>query len=217
MGGTFNPVHLGHLRSAEEVTESLDLDRVLLIPAAQPPHKSERELISFAHRWRMLELAVGGNPRFQLSDLEHRRPGKSYSVETLTQLTDQYGPGTELYFLVGLDAFLELPTWKRYRDLFSLCRFVVVARSGHPLDALHSMLRGKISPGYSFDNQEQAFVHPRLFPVYYRQVTVLDISSSRIRELLSLGRSVRYLLPEQVVHYIYQEKLYQSREEVRGL
>jgi nicotinate-nucleotide adenylyltransferase len=106
MGGTFNPVHLGHLRAAEEVAESLQLQQVIFMPAAKPPHKSAVGLVSFDHRWRMLELAVRGNPLFVLSDLEHQRPGKSYSVETLTQLSRQYGEDEELYFVLGLDAFL---------------------------------------------------------------------------------------------------------------
>lgn len=210
MGGTFNPVHLGHLRAAEEVAESFELMRVIFIPAAKPPHKGDGEIIPFIHRWRMLELAVGGNLRFELSDLENQRPGKSYSVETLTQLNGELGE--ELYFVLGLDAFLELPTWKRYRDLFSLCHFVVVTRPGYSSTALNSMLRTQVSERYSFDTKVRGFVHPRFTSVYHREVTLLDISSSRIRGFLASGRSVRYLLPEKVEAYIYQQGLYQSRK-----
>ena len=120
MGGTFNPIHFGHLRAAEEVAESLQLQQVIFIPAAKPPHKSEVGLVSFDHRWHMMELATAGNTLFVLSDLEHQRPGISYSVETLTQLAKDRGGSEELYFILGLDAFLELPTWKRYRELLSL-------------------------------------------------------------------------------------------------
>ena len=208
MGGTFNPVHLGHLRAAEEVAESLKLRQVIFMPAAKPPHKNSVGLVSFAHRWRMLELAVDGNPLFVLSDLEHQRPGKSYSVETLTQLSRQYGGDEELYFVLGLDAFLELPTWKDYRELFNLCHFVVVARPGFAPESLDTMLKTQIGVSYFFDSQIQGYVHPNKYVVYYREITLLDISSSNIRNLLATSRSVRYLMPEKVEHYIRQQGLY---------
>ena len=208
MGGTFNPVHFGHLRAAEEVAESLRLAQVIFMPAAQPPHKSEAGLVSFDHRYRMLELAVAGNPLFAISDLEHQRPGKSYSVETLSQLSTLHCKGEELHFVLGLDAFLELPTWKSYRELFSLCHFVVVARPGYSSKSLEAMLQNQVSHDYSYDDLSGAFIHPSRHTVYYRDVTLLGISSSTIRELLANGRSVRYLLPEQVKTYIYQQGLY---------
>jgi len=211
LGGTFDPVHFGHLRAAEEVADAFDLSTVMFIPAAKPPHKEGRELTSFAHRWRMLELALVGNPRFALSDLENRRPGKSYSVETLTQLLSQLGRDALLYFIVGLDAFLALPTWHRYRDLFSLCHFVVVARPGYSLAQLDDMLHRAVSECYSFDEQVSGFVHPQHRTVYVRQVTLMDISSSKIREYVSRGRSVRYLLPVEVQAYIHEQGLYGRR------
>jgi nicotinate-nucleotide adenylyltransferase len=213
MGGTFNPVHLGHLRAAEEVAESLQLAQVIFMPAAKPPHKSEVGLVPFEHRYRMLELAVARNPLFELSDLEHQRPEKSYSVETLTQLSNQHGKGNELYFVLGLDAFLELPTWKSYRELFSLCHFVVVARPGFSPKSLDAMLQTQVADGYFFDSNVQGYVHPRRFTVYYREVTLLDISSSNIRDRLAKGFSVRYLLPEKVEDYIRKRGLYRNRRE----
>ena len=208
MGGTFNPVHLGHLRAAEEVAESLQLKQLIFIPAAKPPHKSAVGLVSFDHRYRMLELAVSGNPLFVLSDLEHQRPGKSYSVETLTQLSGEYGGDEGLYFVLGLDAFLELPTWKSYRELFNLCHFIVVARPGFTPESLGEMLKTEIDDSYFFDPEVQGYVHPNLYVVYYREITLLDISSSDIRNLLASSRSVRYLLPDKVEHYIRQQGLY---------
>ena len=210
MGGTFNPIHFGHLRAAEEVAESLQLQRVIFIPAAKPPHKSEVGLVSFEHRWHMMVLATAGNQLFVLSDLEHQRPGISYSVETLTQLAKDRGGSEELYFILGLDAFLELPTWKRYRELFSLCHFVVVARPGFSPESLATMLNTQVSDGYSFDFQVQEYHHPSLNTVYYREVTLLDISSSTIRQLLAEGSTVRYLLPKEVEEYIHQHGLYQQ-------
>jgi len=211
LGGTFDPVHFGHLRAAEEVVDAFDLSTVMFIPAAKPPHKEERELTSFTHRWRMLELALVGNPRFALSDLENRRPGKSYSVETLTQLLRQLGQDALLYFIVGLDAFFALPTWHRYRDLFSLCHFVVVARPGYSLAELDDMLHAAVSEDYRFDERVSGFVHPEQRTVYVHQATLMDISSSKIREYVSRGRSVRYLLPVEVETYIHEQGLYGRR------
>ena len=209
MGGTFNPIHFGHLRAAEEVAESLRLEQMIFIPAAKPPHKSEVEVVSFDHRWHMMELAIEGNPLFVLSDLEYQRPGISYSVETLTQLSKERGGSEELYFVLGLDAFLELQTWKSYRELFSLCHFIVVARPGFSPDSLDAMLNTQVSDRYSFDIQLQGYRHPNLHTVYYREVTLLDISSSTIRQLLAEGGTVRYLLPKKVEEYIQQHGLYQ--------
>jgi nicotinate-nucleotide adenylyltransferase len=208
MGGTFNPVHIGHLRAAEEVAESLQLRQVIFMPSAKPPHKSATGLVSFDHRWRMLELALRGNPLFVLSDLEHQRPGMSYSVETLTQLSSEYGEGEGLYFVLGLDAFLELPTWKSYRELFSLCHFVVVARPGFAPESLDVMLKTQVDDRYFFDSEVQGYVHPNRYVVFYREITLLDISSSNIRNLLASRSSVRYLLPDEVEHYIRQQGLY---------
>jgi nicotinate-nucleotide adenylyltransferase len=211
LGGTFDPVHFGHLRAAEEVADAFDLSTVMFIPAAKPPHKEERELTSFTHRWRMLELALAGNPRFALSDIENRRPGKSYSVETLTQLLSQLRQDACIYFIVGLDAFLALPTWHRYRELFALCHFVVVARPGYSLAKLDAMLHTAVSERYRYDEGVPGFAHPEHRTVYVRQVTLMDISSSKIREYVSRGRSVRYLLPAEVEAYIYEQGLYGRR------
>ena len=211
LGGTFDPVHFGHLRAAEEVADAFDLSTVLFIPAAKPPHKDERELTAFTHRWRMLELAVAGNSRFALSDLENHRPGKSYSVETLTQLLSQLEESARLYFVVGLDAFLALPTWHRYQDLLSLCHFVVVTRPGYSLAELGHMLHAAVSESYRFDELVSGFVHPEHRTVYVHQVTLMDISSSKIREYIARGRSIRYLLPVEVEAYIREQGLYGRR------
>ncbi len=217
MGGTFNPVHFGHLRAAEEVAETLRLAKMIFMVASQPPHKSEEGLVAFDHRYRMLELAVAGNPLFAVSDLEHRRAGKSYSVETLTQLYNHYAKGEELYFVIGSDAFKELPTWKNYRELFSLCHFVVVGRPGYSSTSLETFLKNQVSDKYCFNQQVEGFIHPSQHNVYYREVTLLDISSSAVRDLLAKGHSVRYLVPEKVMTYIYRQGLYgRSKQSAEG-
>ncbi|MBW1979589.1 MAG: nicotinate-nucleotide adenylyltransferase [Deltaproteobacteria bacterium] len=210
LGGTFNPVHFGHLRAAEEVAESLQLAEVVFMPAANPPHKDLHCLVSFSHRYAMLELAVAENPFFTLSDLERQLSGKSYSVETLTWLASHSPEEELLYFIVGLDAFLDLPSWRKYRQLFTLAHFVVVARPGYSHEQLESMLTAQISSDFVYDDHEGKFSHPHYLPVYYRQVTLMDISSSKIRQLLASGRSVRYLIPAAVEAYIYQHALYGS-------
>jgi len=208
MGGTFDPVHLGHLRTAEEAIEDLDFDSLLFIPAADPPHKGDRRIIPFAHRWNMLDLAVQGNPRFRLSDVEQKMPGKSYTVNTLKHLLQSDCRGTEMYFLVGLDAFLELHTWWHYLELFRLARMVVVRRPGYREEETGTFLKQNISSGYEWDPDNGFFLHQDLHPVYFLKNTYLDISSTRIRRLRHERRSIRYLVPDGVMHYILTKNLY---------
>jgi nicotinate-nucleotide adenylyltransferase len=129
-GGTFNPIHLGHLRAGVEIQERFSLERVLYLPAALPPHKTTAELLSFAHRLKMVRLAVRGQSRLKASDAEIRRSGKSYSIQTVRYFHRAFPRGVELYFILGLDAFLEICTWKEYLQLFDLCHFIVLDRQG---------------------------------------------------------------------------------------
>ncbi|MEJ2071586.1 MAG: nicotinate-nucleotide adenylyltransferase, partial [Syntrophobacterales bacterium] len=133
-GGTFNPIHYGHLRSAEEVAEALDLNQIWFIPAALPPHKSSSEVTSFEVRLALTRLAVGRHRRLKVSDVEGRRPGKSYTIETLHHFREEFGSQGELYFILGMDSMLEIATWKKYRELFTLSHFVVLNRPGYDQD-----------------------------------------------------------------------------------
>jgi nicotinate-nucleotide adenylyltransferase len=207
MGGTFDPVHLGHLRTAEEAIDILGLDEMLFIPAGTPPHKPGMQVLAFRHRRRMVELAISSNPRFRLSDIERGVPGKSYTVNTLRTLRERF-TGMELFFLVGLDAFLEMDTWFQYRELFRLANITVLRRPGSGEDDVLGFLRGKVSELYRNVSEAGVFSHPELFSVYYLHNTQLDISSSGIRELAASGRSIRYLVPEDVWSYIGEEGLY---------
>ena len=148
-GGTFNPVHYGHLRAAEEVCQALHLNRLWFMPASLPPHKAPKGLTPFAVRLQMTRLAVGRHPRFQVSDIEGRRPGKSYSIETLHLVRQQLGPGWELYFILGLDSILEISTLKDYRELFSLCHFVVLDRPGYARADLADVLLREVHPDFT--------------------------------------------------------------------
>ncbi len=207
MGGTFDPVHVGHLRTAEEAYEELGLEQVMFIPSSDPPHKPGLVVLEFEHRWRMLQLAIAGNPRFVLSDIERRMPGKSYTVNTLRALRKEF-PDRELFFLVGLDAFLEIDTWFRFVEIFRLARIAVLRRPGYGESDLEQVLSRKVFDGYRKDPETGAFVHPEMLPVHYLGNAPLEVSSTRIRQLAAEGRSIRYLVPPEVMGYINEKKLY---------
>jgi len=207
-GGTFNPIHYGHLRSAEEVAEVLGLTRVWFIPAAIPPHKPAQEMTPYAVRYEMTRLAVGDHPLMEVSDIEGRRPGRSYSIETLRQIRTEIGHSWELYFILGLDAILEISTWKDYAELFNLCHFVVLDRPGYDDSRLGEVLTREVHPGFQPLKEEAGFRHPSGYKVIFLETTLLDISATGIRRLVRQGRSIRYLLPEAVRGYIITNKLY---------
>ncbi|MBM4295122.1 MAG: nicotinate-nucleotide adenylyltransferase [Deltaproteobacteria bacterium] len=207
-GGTFNPIHYGHLRSGEEVVEALSLDRLWFIPAAVPPHKSPPEITPFEVRLEMTRLAVEDNPRAEVSDVEGRRPGKSYSIETVRLLRRELGQTWELYFILGLDAILEISTWKDFRELFSLCHFVVLDRPGYDRRQLEEVLRGEVNPYFQPLAEGGGFQHPSGYRVLVVSTSLMDISATLIRSLVRAGRSIRYLLPEAVRGYIIKNKLY---------
>ncbi len=207
LGGTFDPIHLGHLRAAEETAEELGLDKVYLLPTGSLPHKSGGPWASFQHRLQMVRLGVGGNPVLEPLDLEGRRPGLSYSIDTLRELTRSLGNGTELYFIVGLDAFMKLDTWKEYPRLFEYAHFVIIPRPGSQPAGVRQVLSKagldiREEPGAEFQ------VLPTGKGVALRSCTSMDISSTRIRDLVRAGKSIRYLVPEAVRRYIEEKGLY---------
>jgi nicotinate-nucleotide adenylyltransferase len=207
-GGTFNPIHYGHLRSGEEVVEALSLDRLWFIPAGAPPHKPVPEITPFEVRLEMTRLAVASNPRAEVSDVEGRRPGKSYSIETIRLLRRELGPAWDLYFILGLDAILEIPTWKDFRDLFSLCHFVVLDRPGYDRRQLEEVLVKEVNPHFQPLAEGGGYQHPSGYRVLLVSTSLMDISATLIRSLVRAGRSIRYLLPEAVREYIINNKLY---------
>ncbi len=207
-GGTFNPIHFGHLRAAEEVCEALALHHLWFIPAAHPPHKGAPDLTPFEVRLEMTRLAVGDHPVMAVSDLEGRRPGMSYSIETLRLLREEVGPTWELYFILGLDAMLEIRTWKDYAQLFELCHFVVLDRPGYDRRRLEEMLTRNVQPQFQALEGGAGFQHLSGYQVLWQQTTLLDISATGIRRLVRQGRSIRYLLPEPVRGYIINYGLY---------
>jgi nicotinate-nucleotide adenylyltransferase len=212
LGGTFDPVHYGHLRLAEEVGENLNLDHVYLIPAAMPPHKGQGSVSPFHHRLEMTRIASAESPLLKVLDIEAQRQGFSYSIETLKTFHALYRPGPDLYFVLGMDAFLEIETWKDFEDLFNYAHFVVIQRPGFPSDILESFLP---TLGVNFEKKGPAgqFVAPSGYEVIPMEATLMDISSTKIREKVAGGKSIRFLVSESVRSYIRNNRLYRSHED----
>jgi len=196
LGGSFNPVHLGHLLLAETARETLELEKVLLIPAKLPPHKSASTLADGRDRLEMVRLAATKNPALEASDIELRRPGVSYTVDTIQTLREQYGADVEIYFLIGMDTVSELPSWHEVRRLAGLCKFVPLSRPRGP--------RPTATP------LERAVGRVEARAILGRTIAMplLQISSSDIRRRIAGGRSIRYLVPDGVIAYIRRKRLY---------
>jgi len=215
-GGTFNPVHVAHLRAAEEVGEALGLDRVLFVPAADPPHKNGSDpadpIAPAALRVAWLEHAIAGNPRFAIDRLEITRGGTSYSVDTVREIATRLSPARPV-FVIGWDAFVEIDTWKDPSTLFGLADFAVMTRPPDSDASLHGFLpscvrdRARVSAdGGSATLQGGGWI--RLVAI-----TSLDVSSSAIRARLREGRSVRYLLPERARRAVVASGAYRRADE----
>lgn len=193
LGGTFDPIHLGHLALAQGVQHLVGLDRVIFLPNRQPPHKLGRPVTPAAHRLEMVRLAIAGNPRFEVSDLELQREGPSYTIDTVRALRAAY-PDWELAFLVGMDSLLEITTWREYETLLGLIDLLVVNRPGFPTSEGEEMLR-------------------RLGPELSRRIRLLEVpgvavASRDLRALAGAGYPLRYLVPDAVDEYLRAHRLY---------
>ena len=204
-GGTFDPIHYGHLRLAEELAEALNLSEVRIVPAGQPPHRTVPRTAAM-HRLEMARLAILGNPRFKLDEREVQQARASYTVDTLTALRQELGPEQPLWLLMGADAFLGLTTWKEWQRLFELAHIAVAHRPGYRLaqsDALNDGLRQEL--------ERRQLAGPPDAPagcVLLKPITQLDIAATDIRSRLQTGRSARYLTPDSVLDYIQRNRLY---------
>lgn len=207
LGGTFNPIHNAHLRIAEEARDLFGLDRVIFIPAATPPHKPLVGELSFASRLEMVRLAVADNPHFSVSDMEGVRGGRSYSIDTLRELQIRF-PQDELFFIIGADSFNDISTWREYAAIFKLCHVVCVQRPGSTIKSLAKALPVAMAPEFCYDSAAKRLNHSSGHCVYALDGVLLDISSSHIRLLVRGGRSIRYLVPDAVDHYIKEQRLY---------
>lgn len=187
MGGTFDPIHMAHLVIADEALEAFGLDRVIFIPSARPPHKSVEAVSPIEDRLEMVRLAIAGDARLEVSDLEARRPMPSYTIETIRELRREFGGRETLYFIMGADSLTQFFTWKDPEHLLSACEFVVVPRPGVAIDEADERIRQK---------------------AHILNAPTLEISSSDIRERVRSGRSIRHLVPPEVSEYIREKKLY---------
>jgi len=209
LGGTFNPIHLAHLRIAEEVQQVFALDRVLFIPAAEPPHKDVAGQVSFRHRYAMVAAAIKGHPGFEVTDLEMRRSGKSFSVDTLEILRGE-DPDGERFFIIGLDSYRDIASWKDFARLFELCHLVVTTRPGVRVEAPLAPLPVAIHGDFCYDETEEKIRHKSGHYVYFLRGTHLDISSTQIRQRLIAGQPTNGSLPTAVAEYIKAHGLYRT-------
>ncbi len=207
LGGTFDPIHFGHLRTAEEVCQKLNLEKVYLIPSASPPHKTTDPITSFEHRLNMARMAIADSPFLDTLDLEGKRPGLSYSIETLKELHKMFS-SPELFFLLGTDAFFEIETWKEYRKLFSYAHFVVIQRAGHEEEEFTPFLT-KIHEDIAKTKDPNVYTTTLGMTIMIIYSTFLEISSTQIREMVAAEKSIRFLVPESVRKYIMQKGLYE--------
>ena len=193
MGGTFDPIHTGHLVTAEAVRIEYGLEKVLFIPAANPPHKQHSKVTPAMHRYIMTVMATYSNSYFHVSPIELERPGLSYTIDTLLALIEKYGEKTEFYFIIGADTVADLPTWRHIDQLLELAYFIAATRPGC-ICSLDDIIT-------KFGNIGQKKIQRLATPE-------LEISSTDIRERVRQGRSIKYIVPESVESYIFKEGLY---------
>lgn len=193
MGGTFDPIHYGHLSAAQGAFHLFELELVAFIPANQPPHKPVQAISAAEHRLQMIQLAIQGNDAFRVLTLELERPGPSYSIDTVRLLRERF-PQYDLYFILGADNLYQIQSWKEYEELLRLCWFIAVTRPGfprRPWEALQKRLGSELSDR-----------------IHFTETPGVAVASSQIRQLSREGYPIRYLVPEAVQAYIHQHKLY---------
>jgi nicotinate-nucleotide adenylyltransferase len=202
-GGTFNPIHIGHLRVAEEVRESLLLDKIIFVPSYLPPHKELSDNVEGARRLEIVRLAVKSNPRFDVSSFEVDSAGSSYSIKTIEHIRETYG--CPPYFILGQDAFNEISSWYQAERLFDVAHFVVMSRP----DAVKYPLADVLGKSAArFQATPKGFINDSGNEIIFVEVTAYAVSSSQIRDLCKQGRSIKYLVLEEVHDYIRNERIY---------
>ncbi len=210
-GGTFDPPHLGHLLLAETIREQFGLDEVLFVPCNQPPHKDRDDLTAPTHRYAMVVAATLHNPAFTPVAVEVNRPGKSYSIATVTALAADYGPDVELFFVAGLDSMLDIKSWHRPEELLDSCNFVVVSRPGNSFEKLREVLPERcherivdVSVG------RDPVADGAGLRIYQSEAVYLALSSTELRERVRTDRGVRYRVTPEVERYIQSHGLYRD-------
>lgn len=216
-GGTFDPIHLGHLAVAEAATKRFRLDRVLFVPSAHPPHKRLSDLVPYEHRFAMVALACAGHPRF-VASLAERADGSGatafYSVDTVRRFQTEFNqPGDHLFFIVGADSFLQISTWRDYKTLLSLCDFIVASRPGFRTEALREVVPEDLRERPACAASRKSAPAPNSIPLLHTTVHLLSdvasrVSATAVRTRLDRGRSVHGLVPARVEEYINKQALY---------
>ena len=203
------------MRAAKEVCQGFDLEKLYFIPSALPPHKNTQEVVSAVDRLEMTRLAIAGNPEFILSDVELKRPGLSYTVDTVKHFKKSLGPKVDLFLVMGVDAFIEIDTWKSFKQLFRMLPMIIMTRplpDGRPhnieWENMTAFIQEKISRSYQFSVKDGCYRHPRHHSVYRFNISMLDISGTKIRKQVQQGRSIRFLVPMRVENYIYERGIY---------
>jgi nicotinate-nucleotide adenylyltransferase len=212
LGGTFDPVHNGHLAVAKHVQQVLGLDSIWFIPAALPPHKAVhadgRDISSFSHRLAMLEKVTAGKKSYIVSDIEAKRSAPSYSIDTINILIPQVGKKADLFFIIGADAFLEIDTWKRHEELPTLVSFVIITRPGYPPDKVGEVISHNFT-GYEYKPSHYTWSSPHNKGSFILQhMEPVPVSSTEIREKVRMGENITGLVPQPVESYIKKKGLY---------
>lgn len=213
-GGTFNPIHSCHLRIAEQVQSEMKLDQVMFIPTGDPPHKQPTSLAPASHRLAMVQLALEGYSTFTVSDVEVQSPGISYTIDTVTIMKRTYSPDTEWSFILGLDAFLDFPSWKHASELLKLCGFIVCSRPGTKFCTLASTADLPDLPLSDLEALDAGQIHrmdvalPTTKHLTLLSLPPCEASASTIRTDLSQGRSVSRWLPAAIESYIIKHRVY---------
>lgn len=189
MGGVFDPIHYGHLFTAEEARVKFKLDKVIFVPCRQPAHKRENDISDPEHRYLMTVMATSNNQFFEVSKVELNRPGPSYSIDTVKEFLKKYNHEVKIFFVTGTDAFLEVDSWYKSAELIKLCQFVAATR-----------------PGYNLSKLDQKF--KKIIKIM--EIPALSISSTYIRRRVKEGRNIKYLVPHEVEKYIYKKGLYRK-------
>jgi nicotinate-nucleotide adenylyltransferase len=198
MGGTFNPIHYGHLVTAEEALIQFHLERVIFIPTGQPPHKTTGKIASPEDRYLMTVMATASNREFYVSRIEIDKKGKSYTIDTLRELKKIYGNNSELFFITGADAILEILTWKDTGEIITLCKFIAATRPGYNISKMEDLKKRLF-------NEKVEMAEQCLFIM---EIPALAISSTDIRNRIKSNRPIKYLLPESVSSYLLKNELY---------
>lgn len=213
-GGTFNPIHNGHLIVAEHIRQCFRLSRIYFVPSAIPPHK-EGHVLEGYHRLRMVTLATDSNPFFYTSSIEVDRGGNSYAIDTVSQMRMAIGKEHAFYFILGTDAFRDISTWKDYSQLLLSCKFIVISRPGAKIDKIaedfSSILKKpdlNLTLKMTRENEVSQGIDTHTADIFFVPVPLIDISSSLIRKMIRNGNSIRYQVPDEVEKYIVKNRLY---------